>query len=121
MGQLIFGGIGAKGKLPITASTLFPAGLGIETQPIRLKYTIPEEVGIAAHKLVGIDAIIRNAIFAGSTPGCQILLAKEGKVFFNKSYGHHSYDRAQAVKKKDLYDLASLTKITATTLSQKGV
>lgn len=115
--QLLFGGAEAKGKLPVHLTNHMPYGHGEEISVIRLGYTIPEELGIAAHKLVGIEAIIRNAIFAGATPGCQILLAKKGKVFFNKSYGHHSYDRNQAVKKKDLYDLASLTKITATTLA----
>ena len=115
--QLLFGGIEAKGKLPLQLSDRLVFGYGDKGKQIRLKYTIPEEVGIAKYKLVGIDAIVKNAIFAGATPGCQVLVIKDNKVIYNKAFGTHSYERRQIVKEDDLYDVASLTKIAATTLA----
>ncbi len=115
VGQLIFGGIGAKGKLPVTGSPYFKVGTGIETLPIRLKYTIPEEVGIASSKLGGIGWIARESIKDGAFPGCQILVAKDGKVIYNENFGHYTYAKKRAVKDETMYDLASITKIAVTT------
>lgn len=115
--QLIFGGIGAKGKLPITSGSYFKAGMGIETNTIRFKYTIPEELGIDSKKLNKIDSIVKKGIKDKVFPGCQILVAKNGKVIYQKSFGYHTYENKIKVKNNDLYDLASITKIAASTLS----
>ncbi len=116
--QLLFGALQAKGRLPLTISNQLLFHHGIDNTPvIRFKYTVPEEVGIAAYKLVGIDAIARSAIGTGATPGCQILVAKEGKIIYSKSFGTHTYDKKKVVEKTDLYDLASITKIASTTLA----
>lgn len=113
-GQLIFGGIGAIGRLPITASNYFPIGTGIETLPIRLKYTVPEELGLDVVKLDKINDIVASAIKSNAIPGCQILVAKDGKVIFDKSFGYQTYENKIPVSGNDLYDLASITKIAAT-------
>lgn len=116
--QLIFGGITSQGVLPVTASEKYYYGMGISTVPgFRLKYTFPEEVGINSAYLNEIDNIAVNAIADKATPGCQILVAKEGKVIYNKSFGYHTYDSIRIVKNTDLYDLASITKIAGTTIS----
>jgi len=116
--QLLFGGLQAKGKLPIALDQRFPAGYGIDTTAItRMKYTVPEEVGISAYKLVGIDAIARNAIQEGATPGCQVLVAKDGKIIYSKAFGRHEFQKGKLVQHSDLYDLASLTKIASTTIA----
>lgn len=115
--QLLFGAISAKGKLPVTASPQYPVGLGLTTYGgIRLKYTMPEEVGTNLAKLQSIDNIVNNAIAAKAFPGAQVLLAKNGKVFFEKSYGYHTYQNNIPVTNTDLYDLASVTKIAGTML-----
>ena len=116
VGQLIFGGIGAKGKLPVTGSAEFPVETGIETQPIRFKYTMPEELGIPSKKLGGIGWIAREAIKDSAFPGCQILVAKEGKIIYQENFGNFTYHAAsQKVNDETLYDLASITKVAATT------
>lgn len=116
--QALFGGIQIKGTLPVTASEIFKGGDGYVTdEAIRFKYTLPEEVGICSKCLSQIDEIANKAITEKATPGCQILVAKDGKVIYSKSFGYHSYDQTQAVKNSDLYDLASLTKILSTNLS----
>jgi beta-glucosidase-like glycosyl hydrolase/CubicO group peptidase (beta-lactamase class C family) len=112
--QLIFGGIAAKGKLPVSVAGKFAMGSGIELQQkIRLKYTIPEEVGINSVRLNReIDSIVFLALEKKAFPGCNVLVAKEGKVIFSKPYGFHTYDKMISVKENDLFDLASVSKIT---------
>jgi beta-N-acetylhexosaminidase len=115
--QLIFGGIPAKGKLSVSASASIHEGRGIFTQKIRLKYTMPEEVGIDGEKLSKkIDSIVNYSIKEYALPGCQVMVAKDGKVILQKSYGYFTYDKTRPVKNSDIYDLASVTKIAATTL-----
>jgi beta-N-acetylhexosaminidase len=114
--QLLFGAFQARGQLPEEwkqqVDFLAPTSI-----PIRLKYGIPQEVGIDPARLVGIDAIARNAIQEGVMPGCQVLVAKEGKIIYNKAFGHHTYRKNQSIQPDDLYDLASITKVGATTLA----
>ncbi len=115
--QLIFGGIGAKGKLPVTVAGKFKIGDGITIdKPIRLKYTIPEEVGIQSGRLNReIDSIVNFALEQKAFPGCNVLVAKDRKVIFHKAYGYHTFDKMIPEKEDDLYDLASVTKITGGT------
>lgn len=113
--QLIFGGVAATGKLAITASSYFKLGTGINTKAVRFKYTIPEELGIDSKALSKIDTIAMKGIKDKVYPGCQVLVAKDGAVIYQKSFGHHTYDKKIKVKNDDLYDLASVTKIAAST------
>jgi beta-N-acetylhexosaminidase len=112
--QLIYGGIPARGRIPVSAGIEYPERTGIEQQKIRLKYAPPKEVNIEEIKLQKIDSIVLSAIEQGAMPGCQILAAKNGVVFFSKSYGYHTYEKKNKVTNHDIYDLASITKIAAT-------
>lgn len=113
--QLIFGGIGANGKLPVSVGDKFKAGAGQELQGnIRLGYSIPEAVGMQADVLEkGVDSLLWQAINMKAIPGGQILIAKDQKVIFHKAYGEHVYHDTIKVKKEDLYDIASVTKIAS--------
>lgn len=97
--QIVFGGISLNEK----------------DNAIRLKFTVPEDVNINSNDLLAIDSIAAMAIAQKATPGLVVLAAKDGKVFFNKAYGTHTYDDNVPDKITDLFDLASVTKITATT------
>lgn len=112
--QLIFGGIGAAGKLKV-ATGRYPAGYGITIdQPVRLGYSVPEDVGINSISLsFSIDSIINDAIRQQAFPGCNILIAKDGKVIFHKTYGYHTYENIIPTSKNDIYDLASVTKVSS--------
>ncbi len=78
----------------------------------------PADIGINPDSLnAGIERIVLEAIDSGAFPGCQILLAKDGIVFYEKSFGYHTYENNQRVENSDIYDLASVTKTTAATLS----
>ncbi len=113
--QLIFGAIAAKGVLPVSAGDDFVQGEGIPSFGIkRLGYTVPERVGVNSEKLNRIDSIAKIAISRKMTPGIQILVAREGKVIYNKNFGKHTYKGKEEVLFDDIYDVASLTKILAT-------
>lgn len=113
--QIIFGGIAAEQKLQQNFSAKFVSGCGDLTAPIRLKYTVPEDAGIKTDNLKEIDNIANEAIKAKATPGLVVLVAKDGKVIFNKAYGTHTYNSGLEDKVSDIFDLASVTKIAATT------
>ncbi len=114
--QSIFGGIAFTQKLQQKFSARYTSGAGFLTAKTRLQYAIPEEVGINAVNLQPIDQIAREAIAQHAAPGCVVLVAKDGKVIFNKAYGYHTYEPALPEKITDIFDLASVTKITATTM-----
>ncbi len=125
--QLIFGAIAAKGSLPVSTGENFKVGDGISYNAIQLlSYGIPESVGMSSEKLKKLDSMALLAIARKTTPGLQLLVARRGKVIYNKSFGTHTYDKTEPVKFNDLYDVASLTKILATLplimeLEDKGV
>ncbi len=114
--QAIFGGISINGKLPVSSGKFFSNGMGIELKSIdRFGYLKPESVGLNSFTLQKIDTVVTQAIRAGAIPGCQILVAKNQKVVYNKSFGYHTYDSLNLVKESDVYDLASITKVSAST------
>ncbi|WP_223808756.1 glycoside hydrolase family 3 N-terminal domain-containing protein [Rufibacter hautae] len=111
--QIIFGGVGAKGKLPVNVSAYFKINDGLKTDAgLRLAYTQPEAVGLRSEDFAQIDTLVNQAIRAKGTPGAQVLVAKNGKVIYAKSFGYHTFENQTPVKNTDLYDLASVTKIT---------
>jgi len=113
--QMIFGGIAVNGKLKKPLGAGMPAGAGEATSKIRLKYTFPEEFGISSQSLRQIDLLAEEAIQKRATPGMVVLAAKKGKVFFHKAYGFHTYNKKVPEQLNDIFDMASVTKITATT------
>ncbi|MEL6922842.1 MAG: glycoside hydrolase family 3 N-terminal domain-containing protein [Bacteroidota bacterium] len=116
--QALFGAFGFKGRLPVTASAKSRYGAGLSTPGLlRMGYTRPEAVGLRSEILDQIDVIAQEAINTRATPGCVVLVAKDGKVVFNKAYGHHTYAKSRRAQPSDIYDLASVTKIAASTLS----
>jgi beta-N-acetylhexosaminidase len=115
--QLIFGGVGAMGTLAISASDAYKRGSGFCTPQTRLEYTIAEELGIQAADLSRIDSIANYGIKQKAYPGCVILAAKDGKVFYQKTFGTRNYKDTTRVRLNDVYDLASVTKVAATTIA----
>ena len=113
--ELIFGAIEAKGKLPVSIHTSFKVNDGFSTEKLsRLGFSSPENVGMNAEILSKIDGIANKAINGKMTPGIQVLVARKGKVIYQKSFGYHTYDKTIKVQNSDIYDVASLTKIMAT-------
>ena len=113
--QLIFGGVGANGKLPVSIGDKFKEGDGLTISGgLRFKYTLPEDANMNAELLNRkIDSLMQQALDLKAIPGGQILVARDQKVVFHKAYGYHSYSDTTKVKLTDLYDLASITKIAS--------
>lgn len=113
--QMIFGGIGASGALPYTVSASLPEGTGSKVKPSgRFRYTIPEDARMDSRTLDKIERIAHEAIKTGATPGCHVLVAKDGKVVYDRSFGYLTYEKKAAVTDETIYDLASVTKVSAT-------
>ena len=83
----------------------------------RLRYANFSTVGLNEDDLNRIDSIALNGISEGAFPGCQVLVSIKGKIIYQKSFGHHTYESgANTVKNNDVYDIASITKIAGSTL-----
>ena len=103
------------GSLPVSISDQFPVGTGICFEPKEInKRTDLIEKGFDPDRLTKIDHFAQRVIDSSMTPGMQILVAKSGEIIYHKSFGYHTYDKKIKVENHHLYDLASLTKITAT-------
>lgn len=112
--QLIFGAREAKGILPVSLGADFPLNSSLQTKSLRrLQYGTPESVGMNSYKLQKIDSLANAGIKGNMYPGCQILVARKGKVIYQKNFGFHTQDKKISVKENDIYDLASITKILA--------
>lgn len=116
--QFIFGAFDVNGKLETAINEQWKRGDGIAVKGNgRLKYVLPEELGISSEKLMEIDAIVENAIRQHAFPGCQVVVAVKGSVIYRKSFGNTMYDSGEPITDEHVYDIASITKIAASTLS----
>lgn len=113
--QMLFGALEIKGKLPVSIAGQFSENEGLMSNSLGiLGYSIPEDVGLSSEKLSKIDSVATVALIGKMTPGMQILVARKGKVVYNKSFGFHTDEENTPVINSDLYDIASLTKIVST-------
>ncbi|MFT3681857.1 MAG: glycoside hydrolase family 3 N-terminal domain-containing protein [Ferruginibacter sp.] len=97
------GKFAARGKLPVTVCDTYKFGSGI--------------VMINANQFHEVDDVAENAVKMGATPGCEIMVVKDGKIAYNKAYGWFDYSQSQEVTAEAVYDMASVTKMCATTIA----
>ncbi len=111
--QKLFGGLGFTDSLTNEIYG-FEAGVGIQTMgDLRFSFGQPSEVRMDSDFLnQKIDSIALMAIDSGVAPGIQVLVARNGKVIFHKTYGYLTYENKEPVRTDLLYDFASITKIT---------
>jgi len=113
--ELLFGAIESQGKLPVSINEEYKDGFGLNTEKLnRLGFTAPENVGMSPKVLSQIDDLAKKAIDGKMAPGIQVLVARRGKVLFQKSYGYQTYEPITKVQNSDIYDMASVTKMVAT-------
>mgnify|MGYP000417330662 FL=1 len=113
--ELIFGAIEAKGKLPVSINDNFKVNDGLSTERLnRLGFTTPENVGMSSEKLTKIDALVQKAIAGKMAPGVQVLVARKGKVIYQKAFGNYTYDSDVKVTNETIFDIASVSKIVGT-------
>lgn len=116
--QMMFGAAAAMGSLPVGVNSAFPLHTGLLTTTSgRLSYNPFQENEIHPEDLAVIDSIVKVGLDKKAYPGCQVLIAKNGNVIYRKAFGNTDYQHNLQVKNDDLYDLASVTKVAATTLA----
>jgi beta-glucosidase-like glycosyl hydrolase/CubicO group peptidase (beta-lactamase class C family) len=113
--QQIFGAIQIQGKLPVSITSAFPIGTGYRLKSNgRLGTDFYQNLGFDDFFEKKIDSIANYTLEEEMTPGMQILIARKGKIIYNKNFGYHTYDKNIKVEGDHVYDLASLTKILTT-------
>ena len=64
-----------------------------------------------------IQKSLSDAVKDSAFPGGVLIASKDGKIFIHEAFGYHTYDKKEKVTRGDIYDLASITKVIATTSS----
>ncbi len=114
--QQLFGAVSIKGKLPVSLSANYHNGYGLKTNAIgRLGFSLPERQGVDSKKLQYIDSIVYEGINMNAFPGSQVLVARNGRIIYSKSFGYQTYDKKKQINNQSIYDIASITKVAATT------
>ncbi|HEY4155587.1 MAG TPA: glycoside hydrolase family 3 N-terminal domain-containing protein, partial [Puia sp.] len=106
-----------RGRLPVSVCAEMKAGYGITFTRGLLPEAPPASVGFEPSRLLEIDSICKRAIELQATPGCVVLVARNGRIAYEKAFGYMQYDKKDPVYPETIYDLASVTKICATTIS----
>ncbi|HKC66754.1 MAG TPA: glycoside hydrolase family 3 N-terminal domain-containing protein [Bacteroidia bacterium] len=115
--DVIAGALGVSGKLPVTTLP-FKRGTGLVIPTaIRMQQVAPIVLGIQKKKLAQIDSIAQKGISDKCYPGCQIVAAKDGKIFYCKSFGKYTYEGTDTVTNQSIYDIASVTKVASSALA----
>jgi beta-N-acetylhexosaminidase len=115
--DLLQGKIPAKGRLPVTVCDEFKFGYGITTAGFFLPRSNPDEAGLDPVKINAVDSIVADGIEKGAFPGGVVLVVKDGRIAYHKAYGYTTYDKTAPVQLESIFDMASCTKICATTIS----
>lgn len=112
--DLLQGKLWYKGVLPVTVCKNMEFGKGIVAGKKKIS---SNQWGFDAAKLDRIDSIATDAIRQNSTPGCVVLVVKNGSIAFEKAYGYYEYNDKESMTIESVFDMASVTKICATTIS----
>lgn len=116
--EVLGGVIGASGRLPVGVGTHWAAGSGVTLQSSgKLYQGSLRDAGLPHDAFAKVDSIAIEGIRKRAYPGCQVLVAKDGVVIYDKNFGFHTYEDGTPVSSSDVYDLASITKIAASTIS----
>ncbi len=114
--EVMFAEEPAHGKLPITIPSMYMYGEGVSYPKMRLRQGDPLEVGADPALLRDVDAVMQQAVRDTAFPGAVLLAAKDGVIFYEKAFGGFTYDTyPDYVRTRTVYDLASVTKVIATT------
>lgn len=115
--DVLFAAASATGRLSSSIGTLFPAGTGVDITKNEPQTFAPEDLSLSTPKLQRIDSIAQAGIAQGAYPGCRVVVMKDGYTVLDKSYGRHAGVGSREVDAASCYDLASLTKTSATLLA----
>ena len=105
----------ATGKISVEVKDYRMPGEGVDLE--QTKEYRPEDYGMDSSVLSKIDEVALEGIKAKAYPGCQVLILKNGAPVYDKCFGTFTYEDERKVTPDDLYDIASLTKTTATLMA----
>lgn len=112
--DMLQGKLPYKGVLPVTVCNNLKFGYAITTP---VKASSSNQWSMDLIRISKIDSIANDAITNKAAPGCVVLILKDGKIAFEKAYGNYTYDAKEAMTIESVFDMASVTKICATTIS----
>mgnify|MGYP000141161449 FL=1 len=116
--RMLSGELPIEGSLPVSVCASLLAGSGIVMPAIAAQVFSPaNRASNGIDKMAKVDSIIQDAIRRKAAPGMALLVIKDGKITEQKTYGNMSYEAPEKVTQESVYDMASVTKICATTLS----
>ena len=113
--EALVGKSGVSGKLPITIPDLYSFGEGLELQQRLIREGYPVAAGMSDDSLGRVDSLIHAAIAERAFPGASVAIGRGGVLVKMDGYGYFTYDKEHPVTPTSIYDLASLTKVVATT------
>ncbi len=113
--QALGGGAGTPGRLPVTIPGVAEKGEGRRLAPVAPREGPPESVGMDGAQLARLDTLLRSAMLDGAFPGAAVAVGRGPALTRLDAYGYHTYDETKPVQTGTQYDLASLTKVVATT------
>jgi beta-glucosidase-like glycosyl hydrolase/CubicO group peptidase (beta-lactamase class C family) len=113
--QALGGGAGTPGRLPVTIPGVAEKGEGRRLAPVAPREGPPESVGMDGAQLARLDTLLRSAMLDGAFPGAAVAVGRGPALARLDAYGYHTYDETKPVQTGTQYDLASLTKVVATT------
>ncbi|GIV59015.1 MAG: beta-N-acetylhexosaminidase [Rhodothermaceae bacterium] len=113
--QALFGMSPVGGRLPVTIPGHYAYGEGLSLEQVALRPGFPEEAGMDGNALDRVDSLLHAAIETRAFPGAAVAIGRDGVLVKSEGYGYHTYAAGQRVTPQSRFDLASLTKVVATT------
>ncbi len=113
--QALTGAAGTPGKLPVTLPGLAEAGTGISLPSVAPRVGDPESVGMDGQQLADVDSVLQEAMSDRAFPGAAVAVGRGDVITKLDGHGYYTYDQKKPVQTSSQYDLASLTKVVATT------
>jgi beta-N-acetylhexosaminidase len=118
----------AKGRLPVTPC---PGMMNVPEEPVKpevlsatmavndlTKVMFPTDAGVVnPAALTKLNQFIQKSIVEKAFPGCRVLAARNGKIFYDEAFGYFDYTKEKGVELNSIYDVASMTKLLATTIA----
>lgn len=111
--KALFGATNINGVLPVTINSNYKSGCGI----VLPKTQLPHSSAFASNSFAKVDEILLSGIKEKAYPGAQLMVVKNGEIIYSKAVGKPTYTSYDSITNDNIYDIASVTKILATTLA----
>ena len=114
--HMIYGAVGVQGEAAVSFLNLPESHSKKIAASGKLRYAPASWEGMDETKLQKVDALAKDLVKNAASPGCQITVVKGSSIVYDRAFGFLTYDSLIEVQNTTLYDIASITKVTATLL-----